>query len=196
MTRRISSIQQGLIVQFEWAKYLMMGSGGRIEVNSPMTDDERRDNELHIRGLMGLSLAVQVKSAMQLYKMSKGAHYLYIIFDVRAERLISSPFFYYFFAFLDPKLMRLADPTFLIPSADFHRLAAPRLVNGVWHFTMAASMEADARDKWHIYRVNRLELGAQMLEILARLKASGESAPLPPELFGMPDLVWVHHRTK
>src|ERR1700756_3126689 len=102
---RISSIQQGLIVQFEFAKYLMMGSGGLIELNPPMSDDERRDYEVHRRGTFGLELALQIKSAMQLHRMSKNARYLYILFDVLPERLISSPFYWYLFAYLDPRLM-------------------------------------------------------------------------------------------
>lgn len=170
--RRISSIQQGLVVQYELAKYLMLGSGGLLELAAPMSDDERRDYEIHLRGRFGLELALQVKSAMQLHRMSTNARYLYILFDVRAERLLSSPYYYYFFAFLDPKTMRLADPTFLIPSTVFHELAAPRMRNGTWQFTMAASMEGKAHDKWFPYRVNTVHLGQRMLEIMVRLRQS------------------------
>lgn len=46
----ISSIHQGLIVQYDYAKFLMLGCGGRLEVAAPMTDDERRDYEIHVRG--------------------------------------------------------------------------------------------------------------------------------------------------
>src|SRR5437879_62206 len=69
-----------------------------------------------------------------------------------------------FFAYLDPKTMRLADPTFLIPSKDFHELAAPRLRDGVWYFTMAASMAPRSRDRWHRYRVRTVDLGQRTLE--------------------------------
>ena len=188
---RISSIQQGLIVQYEYAKYLMMGSGGRIEVDAPMSDDERRDYEIHIRGQFGLGLASQVKSGMRLHRMSANARYLYILFDVRAERLISSPFYWYFFAYLDPQAMRLADPTLLIPSKDFHELAAPRLRNGVWYFTMAASMEPRSRDRWHRYRVRTVDLGQRTLEIIGDLKKSHRRLRPPAELLTVPDLVWV-----
>ena len=109
---RISSIQQGLITHFEFAKYGMMGSGGRLEFNPPMTDDDRRDDEIHERSKFGPALAVQEKSTLQLHRMSANARSLYILFDVAKERLVSSPAFYYFFAYLDPKLMRLADPPF------------------------------------------------------------------------------------
>ena|ERR1700682_4342748 len=89
----LSSIQQGLIAQYEYAKFLMMGSGGLLELAAPMTDDERRDYEIHVRGRFGDGLANQVKSATHLHRMSKNVRYLLIQFDVRADRLISSPFF-------------------------------------------------------------------------------------------------------
>ena len=188
----LSSIQQGLIAQYEYAKFLMLGSGGLLELAPPMTDDERRDYEIHVRGHYGVGLASQVKSSLRLHRMSKNARYLYIAFDVRADRLVSSAFFWYFFAYLDPKLMSLASPTFLIPSGDFHEMAAPRLRNGVWHFTMAASMEPKARDKWRPYRVATEDLGQRVLEILGDLK---KSRALPPSgLFALPDLVLLRRR--
>jgi hypothetical protein len=188
----LSSIQQGLIAQYEYAKFLMLGSGGLLELAAPMTDDERRDYEIHRRGRYGLGLANQVKSSTHLHRMSKNASYLYIQFDVRADRLVSNPFFWYFFAFLDPKLMGLADPTYLIPSKDFHEMAAPRLRNGVWYFTMAASMEPKARDKWHPYRVRTVDLGGRVLEILADLKKARLTPP--SGLFTMPDMVLLRSR--
>jgi hypothetical protein len=188
----LSSIQQGLIVQYEYAKFLMMGSGGLLELAAPMTDDERRDYEIHVRGRFGVGLASQVKSATHLHRMSKNVRYLLIQFDVRADRLISSPFFWYFFAFLDPKMMGLGDPCFLIPSADFHKMAAPRMRDGVWYFKMAASMEPKARDKWHPYRVRTVDLGERVLDILADLK---KSRALPPSgLFALPGVVLLGRR--
>ena len=190
----ISSIQQGLIVQDEYAKFLMMGSGGRVELAAPMSDDERRDYEIHVRGRYGLGLASQVKSAMSLHRMSKNVRYLYVPFDVRADRLVSSPFYWYFFAYLDPKLMGLADPTFLIPSKDFHEMAAPRLRNGVWYFTMAASMEAKSRDQWHRYRVRTVDLGSRVLEILTDLQKSHGAGLPPSELLRMPGVIVLGKR--
>ncbi len=45
--------------------------------------------------------------------------------------------------------MGLADPTFLVPSTDFHKLAAPILRDGVWRFSMAASMEPKNLKRTH-----------------------------------------------
>ena len=57
---RISLVQQGVIAQNEFAKLLMMGSRGLIELAAPLTDEERRDFEIHIHGSYGSALAVQV----------------------------------------------------------------------------------------------------------------------------------------
>src|SRR5438874_11627636 len=187
----LSSIQQGLIAQYEYAKFLMLGSGGLLELAAPRTDDERRDYEIHRRGRYGVGLANQVKSSTRLHHMSKNARYLYIHFDVRADRLVSSPFFWYFLAFLDPKLMGLGDPTYLIPSKDFHEMAAPQLRNGVWYFTMAASMEPRARDKWHPYRVRTVDLGQRTLEIISDLTKAHRRLRPPADLLTVPGLVWV-----
>ena len=191
----LSSIQQGLIAQYEYAKFLMLGSGGLLELAPPMTDDERRDYEIHRRGRYGAGLASQVKSSATLHRMSKNVRYLYIQFDVRADRLVSSPFFWYFFAFLDPKLMGLADPTFLIPSRDFHEMAAPRLRDGVWYFKMAASMEPKARDKWHPYRVNTLELGQKVLGIMADLEQRRVPVDQAAAVLSMPGALRVVRRS-
>ena len=52
---RISDVQQGVIVQQEFAKLVMMGSKGRAELAPPRTDDERRDYEIHVRGLLTIT---------------------------------------------------------------------------------------------------------------------------------------------
>ena len=186
---RISSVQQGLIVENEFAKFLMVGSGGKIELAKPMSDDEARDYEIHIRGQYGMGFACQVKSAMSLHKMSKNVRCINIFFDIAVERLVNSPFYWYFVAYLDPKSMGLADPTFLIPSEDFHRLAAPIQRGGKWRFSMAANMEAKSRDRWNRYRVGTLELGERVLEISRDLSKLHPGATLPAGLLAIPDVL-------
>src|SRR5207253_7871541 len=73
----ISMVQQGLIVQQEFAKYLMLGSGGLIEVAAPLTDDERRDYEIHVHGQYGFGLAAQMKSVRNL-RRNRGGKALYM----------------------------------------------------------------------------------------------------------------------
>ena len=101
----ITLVQQGLIVQNEFAKLVMMGSKGRIELAPPLTDDERRDWELHVRGQFGFGLAVQVKSTMNIApKYGRATPVLHCFFQVPIKHLVASPLFYYFVGYLDPKL--------------------------------------------------------------------------------------------
>src|SRR2546421_7895173 len=102
---RISLVQQGLIVQQEFAKLLMMGSKGRIELAPPLTDDAQRDYEIHVRGQYGFGLAIQVKSTMKLRPIGGHARYLHSFFPVRATRLVNNPLYWYFIAYLDPQVM-------------------------------------------------------------------------------------------
>lgn len=59
---RISFTQQGIVAQYELAKILIITSKGMLEVALPLTDDDRRDMEIHIRGKFARSLALQVKA--------------------------------------------------------------------------------------------------------------------------------------
>ena len=170
----ISLVQQGLIVQDEFAKFVMMGSGGLIELAPPLTDDERRDYELHVRGHFGFAIAIQVKSTMRVQRKGRVSPLLHCFFQVKpAKRLVTSPLFYYFIAYLDPKTMRLADPVFLIPSKTFHKYASPKKHGDAWQFTFMGSMAPDSHDRWARYRVNTLDLGQRLLEIMRELNGRG-----------------------
>ena len=166
----ISLVQQGLIVQQEFAKLVMMGSKGRIELAPPLTDDERRDWELHVRGHFGFGVAVQVKSTMHIQTKHRRTPTLHCFFRVPIKHLVSSPLFYYFLGYLDPKLMRLADPVFLIPSTFFHKYAGPRRHGAYMQFTFMASMSPTSHDRWQPFQVNPIELGQKVLDTMADLK--------------------------
>lgn len=187
----ISLVQQGPIVQQEFAKLLMLGSGGRIEVAAPLTDDERRDYEIHVRGQYDFGLAIQVKSVRQIHRLGGKARYMHCQFPVRATRVVNNPYYWYLIAHLDIKQMRFADPVFLIPSAIFHKNAAPIRKGAFWWFDMAANMETRTRDKWAPYRVDTLKLGLRVLEIMNDLKKHRDKslslAPVPAS----PDIVWL-----
>ncbi len=193
---RISLVQQGIIAQNEFAKLLMMGSRGLIELAAPLTDEERRDFEVHLHGIFGRALAVQVKSVLELGDLGGKARYLRSRFSVRASRLVSDPLFWYFFAFLDPKTMRFADPTFLVPSLQMHEAANPTRSGGFWNFTFEASMEPGSHDRWVPYRVNALDLGEKAIAIM---HAQASSLPRLPAsvgvgvgpLLALPDIVWL-----
>ena len=165
---RISLVQQGVIAQNEFAKLLMMGSRGLIELAAPLTDEERRDFEIHIHGSYGSALAVQVKSVTELTRLSKNVRGLHCQFTVRAFRVVNDPLFWYFFACLDRHTMRFVDPTFLVPSNIVHQQASPVKTGGFWEFTVQASMELGSNDRWTPYRVNTLDLGKKALAIMRR----------------------------
>ncbi len=189
---KISDVQQGVIAQNEFAKLLMIGSGGKIELAAPITDEERRDFEIHVHGKYGSALAAQVKSALEIGSIGGSkAHYLRIHFDVRASRLVSDPHFWYFCAFLNPAIMRFSDPTFLIPSEEFHRHANPSRKGDVWHFTLEASMEAESHDRWTPYRVNQRELGKKVMAITRGLAKIGSSSQAASELLEIPGMIWA-----
>lgn len=190
-------VQQGLIVQQEFAKLLMLGSGGRIEVAAPLTDDERRDYEIHVRGQYGFGLAVQVKSVRNLRRNRGGkARYMHCMFPVRATRVVNNPYYWYFIAQLDIKLMRFADPVFLIPSAVFHKIADPQRKGAFWWFVMGANMEKRTRDKWEPYRVDTLKLGGLVLKIMRDLRRRGNFARPSAEILSLPDSIWVQPKPR
>ncbi len=191
----ITRVQQGAIGQFIAAILMMMGSNGKLEVAVPMSDDDRRDQEVHRRGVFGKSLALQIKTSMQLHlRPHLVTPLLYVHFSVQAERLVSHPLFWYLFAYLDRKTMTFADPIFLVDSATVHAHAVPRLRNGVWHFGFQASMGPKGHDMWVPYRVHPADLGNQVLQILR-----GHAQLTALDLASMrgiqdPDVLWVGHR--
>jgi hypothetical protein len=192
----ISLVQQGLIVQQEFAKLLMMGSRGRIEVAAPLTDDERRDYEIHVRGQYGFGLAVQVKSTLKLHQFGGNARYLRCSFPVRASRVVNDPLYWYFIAHLDPKMMRFTDPVFLVPSSELHKHAAPKRKGAFWTFIFVASVEAKTRDHWHRFRVDTLKLGSRVLEIMRDLRGRGKLARPSAEILSQPDSMWVQPKPR
>jgi hypothetical protein len=183
----ISPEQQGLIVQQEFAKLVMMGSRGRIELAPPLTDDEQRDWELHVRGQFGFGLAAQVKSTMHVQKKGRVAPVMHCSFKVPINHLVTSPYFYYFLAYLDPMLMRLADPVFLIPSAVFHKYASPSRHGAYIQFTFVGNLSPNSRDRWRTNQVNTLEVGETVLEIMADLKRRRVPVDRAAAMLSMPE---------
>lgn len=192
----LSNVQHGVIAQNEFAKLLMMGSGGKIELAAPLTDEERRDFEIHVHGQYGSGLAVQVKSALALMRHNAKTRYLHTFFAVRTERVVNHPLYWYFIAYLDSKLMRFGDPTFLIPSSELHKHACPRRRGDIWRFNFQASMEPESRDKWYPYRVGTLELGTRALEIMRHVKKGRDLSLKATRIPSLPGVVWVRPRRR
>ena len=188
----LNSIQQGVIAQNEFAKLLMMGSSGKLEISWPMTDDERRDAEVHLHEAFGPAMAWQIKSSMVLHGRPRlVTPLLYIHFAVAQARLLDDPRFWYFFAHLDPKAMAFRDPVFIVDSATVHKLALPRLRGDIWRFGFQASMGPGGHDKWEPYRVHMVEVGKRVLEILRELEKRPTAEAALPGLSRVPGMLLV-----
>src|SRR4030081_3713639 len=160
----ITFTQQGIITQCELAKILIITSDGVLEVAFPLTDDDRRDMEIHIRGKFARNLALQVKSTEYLAHRFK-AYQLSIFFSVPKDRLISHANFWYFFGYFDMTAMAFANPVFIVPSAEVHSHAAPHLNGDRWTFNFTASLDPHSQDHWVPYRAKTHEVGPRVVNI-------------------------------
>jgi hypothetical protein len=186
----ISLVQQGTATEFEFLKLVILGGDGELEASRPATDDDRRDADVHRRSDFSLGLGFQVKSAMHV-DHPWAADRLHIRFTVLKDRLVTHPLFFYFFAFLDVRIMRFADPVFIVPSAEVHQHAIPHLHGDTWHFDFDASLGPKAHDRWLPYRVDTLHVGKRILSIIRDLE-SGKSLSTPAlALPSASDFLWV-----
>jgi hypothetical protein len=185
----ISLVQQGILAEFLYTVLAVLGSDGALEVARQATDDDRRDADVHRRGDFNLNLGFQIKSAIEVVH-PWAVDRLHIRFTVLKGRLVTHPLFWYFFAYLDPRIMRFADPVFIIPSAEVHKHAIPHLHGDTWHFDFHASLGPEAHDRWVSYRVSPLHVGKRILAIIGDLEkrqSATETSPNAPNS----DVIWV-----
>jgi len=187
---RLSDIQQGVIGQYEFAKLMILGSNGQLEVDEPLSDDERRDVEIHRRSRFRPSLAFQVKTTRG-FVVDQWARYLSVRFNPRS-RVVTDRAYWYFFAHLDLKAMTFSDPVFLVPSKEVHKHCCSGKPEDL-NCSFLANMEERARDRWVPYRVARKEVGNRVLDILGDLRAQ-RRGPALAQLEGLADVVWVGRR--
>jgi hypothetical protein len=193
----ITRVQQGVIGQFLAAILMMMGSAGKLEVAVPLSDDDRRDQEVHARGVFGRALALQIKTSLKLHTHHEEVTPVLVVhFPVKAERLISHPLFWYLFAYLDQKTMSFADPIFLVDSATVHAHAVPILHKGIWQFSFQANMGQKAHDMWVPYRVHPAELGTRILQLLQERPQVSAANLASIATLQNPDMLWVGHRRR
>jgi hypothetical protein len=187
----ISSVQQGVVAQYEFAKLLILGSDGQLEPAVPVSDDDRRDFEVHIKSNFGANLAIQLKSAIFLQHQFR-SYNLAITFTVRKDRPISHPLFWYAIMCLDLERFGSRDPLFLVSSEDMHRHASPRLVGDTWHFEFFANMSPDSKDRWRPSQVTGKDIGKKVLQLLREvpLRSAPNDAAVQ-ELSRLEQLVWV-----
>src|SRR6266571_4875289 len=181
----ISLVQQGVLAELLFIILTVLGSDGALEVARQATDDDRRYADVHRRGDFFLNLGFQIKSAIALrHRWAAGE--LHIHFEVLASRLVSHPNFYYFFAYLDTVAMRLADPVFIVPSAEVHKHAIPHLRGDTWRFDFHASLDPKTHDRWVPYRVSTLDVGKWVLAIIAELEKSQSVPAVPASAIDLP----------
>src|SRR5438445_3532617 len=184
----VSFIQQGIVAQYEFANILTLGTAGRLEAAAPLADDERRDFEIHIKGDYLRSLAVQVKSARNLFSW-EGHKYLRIRFAVASARVVNHPRFFYFFAHLDLHAMVFTEPVFLVPSAVVHAHAR-RMSATMSEFLFNANLGAHSTDKWTPYRLSITEVGPAVLSVLSDLPVPLHASARVSKLSAMPGTAW------
>lgn len=162
----LSDVQFSRYAEMECAKLLTFGPPrGVLEVMVPLTDDERRDLETHIKEHFGLSAAVQVKASYVLYSGGRSPRFQKS-FVVRPERLLEDIFFFYFFGFMDLETMAYRAPVFLVPSHVVHKEAVHQLRGGLVHFNFEASMDPRSKDRWRPYACDPAELAGRIVKFL------------------------------
>lgn len=179
----ISLVQQGDVAEYLFVVVNVLTSDGELEVGRQATDDDRRDADVHRRSDFLVNLGFQIKCAMHV-DHPFAADRLHVRFTVLKDRLVTHPYFFYFFAFLDKQLLRFADPVFIVPSAEVHRHAIPHLHGDTWHFDFDASLAADAHDRWVPFRVNTVDVGNRILALIADLEKNQSMSPQLPDQLG------------
>ena len=178
----LSNVQFSRFCELEVAKILTFLSRGLLEVLVPMTDDERRDIETHLKEHFRLSLAIQVKARHVLVRRNR-AELLIIRFDEKRERLLANPFFFYVFGYMDIAAMQFRPPLFLVPSEVVHREADPRAHGDLIRFTFGASMDPASKDRWRPYACEPAEVAERVVKFLrsqARHERRSEMLSLAP----------------
>lgn len=186
----ITFTQQGVVTQYALAIILIVTSDGRLEVALPVTDDDRRDMEIHVRGKFARSIALQVKSTTYLAH-EFNAYHLSMFFSVPKDKLVSHPNFRYYFGYFDMKAMAYRDPVFIVPSEEVHTHAAPHLDGDRWTFNFSASLDPASQDHWVRWRTPTREVGSRVLDIFGNEQVSLGASPLPAELAGLDGLLLV-----
>jgi hypothetical protein len=185
----ITDVQQGVVAELLFIVLSVLGSDGALEVARQATDDDRRDADVHRRGDFLVNLGFQIKSSIRVVHPSP-ADSLHIRFTVLKARLVSHPLFYYFFGYLDLGLMRFADPVFIIPSAEVHEHAVPRLHGDTWHFDFQGSLAPVSNDRWVPYRVSTQDVGKRIMAVISDLEKNQTALALDPNA-ALLKLLWV-----
>jgi hypothetical protein len=185
----ITSTQQGVITEAEFAKVVILTTDGALVPARPVADDDRRDYEIHIRRHFLESLATQLKTAKRL-RLHGRSRMLQINFRVTAP-LVSDDRLWYFLAYFDVDEMRFIDPLFLVPSRFLHKHALHGVGRGAIQLQFKANMEPSSHDMWSPFRLTQKELGPRILQILKQLERQTRGRRRPTDLLSLGGVVWL-----
>jgi hypothetical protein len=185
----ITSTQQGVITEAEFAKVVILTTAGALVPARPVADDDRRDYEIHIRRHFLESLAMQLKTAKRL-RLHGRSLMLQINFRVTAP-LVSDDRLWYFLAYFDVDEMRFIDPVFLVPSRFLHKHALHGVGRGAIQLQFKANMEPGSHDMWSPFRLTQKELGPRILQILKQLERQSRGRRQPTDLISLGGVVWL-----
>jgi hypothetical protein len=190
---RLTDVQFSRFAEMEAAKLLTFGRPrGVLEVMVPMSDDERRDLETHIKEHFRLSLAVQVKASHVLYQHGRVGR-LQKRFFVKRARLIEDPFFWYFFGFMDLQTAAYRAPVFLVPSHVVHTEAVHQVHGAIVDFNFVASMDPTSKDRWRPYACDPSQVAGRVVKFLRAHEAHPRPSLEHPagSIIGQPGTILV-----
>jgi hypothetical protein len=154
----------GTLGENEFWKLVLLQTRGRVEPHRPTPDDQRVDFLVQPMGRFEPIYAIQVKVRTVL-TVRRRARLLHISLRERASRLITSPYFLYFFAHFDLRTGDLSKWFWLVPSGIVHRLA--KRIDGDVAIDLFPSFEDNTRDRWLQFRRPIGHLGERVEELLA-----------------------------
>lgn len=161
----MSSAQAGVLGESLFAAYCLRTTDGELEVYRPVSDDDHRDFEINRRSGFG-GAWVQVKTAIADTDGRIWAHAGFKAAPLEDPRFIYAVLYV-------PDLT--IDTAWLIPSADFNRLAYHEADHGGTELILDATIAGT--DKWTAYRVPPLELGPRLLAALPPTLRTGRTKP-------------------
>jgi hypothetical protein len=165
----LSLTQVGAVGEQLLAAYVMLTTDGQLELFRPLTDDDHIDMEAGRKGGMP-RLAIQAKSALHADPNGLvNARAVYRQGQTREDRA----FLYTVLLITDLGVGR----AWLIPSADFNRLAYRRSEKGMDELHFEAY--PDREDRWSAFLVPPAALGPRLLRLTDDLPAGP-----PPRIAG------------
>jgi hypothetical protein len=175
----LSDVQFSRFTETEVAKLLTFGRPrGVLEVMFPMTDDERRDLETHIKEHFRVSMAFQVKASHVLYRHGRVLR-LQKRFFVKRERLFEDLLFWYFFGYMDLATAAFRPPVFLVPSHVVHAEAEHQVRGNIVDFNFVASMDPSSKDRWRPYACDPPDVAGRVVKFLRAHERSRRASLAP-----------------